>query len=131
MIVCFGLLHKTTGRVSVHFSCVISLLPALEEDKLPLTLSSFQPKHPSLSPAPQISFTGAAAKAFAGVALCGCWEQCRDSAGVLQQQVPPAPNPSSAPALRALTGTRLITMHTVKACALPCNVPFEIKANQL
>lgn len=129
-IVCFGLLHKTTGRVSIHFSCVISLLPALGKDKLPLALSSFQPKHPSLLPAQQISFTRAAAKAFAGVALHGCWAQCWGTAGASQQQVPPVPNPSSAPVLCTLTGTHLITMHTAKACAIPCDEPFEIKANQ-
>lgn len=127
MIICFVVLHKTMGRITVHFLRIISLLPASEKDKLPLTLSSFQSKHPSLLPAPQISFTRAAAKAFA---LCGCWERCQECQCVTAAGPPPAPNPSSAPVLLALTGTHLITMRTMKARAIPCNVPFEIKANR-
>lgn len=86
MIVCFGLLHKNMGRVSVHFLCVVSLLSALEKDKLPLTLPFFQSKHPSLLPAPNsppelwqkplqgLYFVGA------GTVMGQCW--CITAAGL-------------------------------------------------
>lgn len=128
MVFCFGLLHKTMGRVSVNFSCILPLLSALEKGKLTLTLSSFQSKHPSLLTAPLNLLHQRYYKSLCrGHIFVGVWvpEQC----WCLSAASPSAPNPSSASVPSALIGTHLITMHTAKVCAIACNMPFEIKAN--
>ena len=128
-IICFGLLHKTTGRVSVHFSCLVSLLPALEKDKLSVTFFSFQSKYPLLLPAPpnllhwscyESLYSGCVVWVL-GPVPGQCW--CITAAG--------PPHPKSQPCPCAAWPQGWTPHHPAHRKGLCHPLPFEIKANKL